>query len=143
MVTSAGIIVGIGFVAITGVLVLDPALAVAVEVYVLWSGLRTISSSIGGLMDAAPEPAIVARIRDVVSASAAGALEAHDLRMRIAGRVTYLEFHLVVPGSMTVAESHAICDRIEEALKAEMDFLVITIHVEPEVKAKQHGVPVL
>jgi cation diffusion facilitator family transporter len=142
-VTSVGIIVGVGLVAVTGVLVLDPALAVATGVYVLWSGLRTISSSVGGLMDAAPEPAIVARIREVVSESAAGALEAHDLRMRIAGRVTYLEFHLVVPGSMTVAESHAICDRIEEALKAEMDFLVITIHVEPEVKAKQHGVPVL
>lgn len=143
VVTSVGIIVGVGLVAVTGVLMLDPALAVATGVYVLWSGLRTISSSVGGLMDAAPEPAIVARIRDVVSASAEGALEAHDLRMRIAGRVTYLEFHLVVPGSMTVAESHAICDRIEEALKSEMDFLVITIHVEPEVKAKQHGVPVL
>jgi len=143
VVTSAGIILGVGLVATTGVLVLDPALAVAVGVYVLWSGLRTISSSVGGLMDAAPEPPIVARIREVVSASAAGALEAHDLRMRIAGRVTYLEFHLVVPGSMTVAESHAICDRIEEALKSEMDFLVITIHVEPEMKAKQHGVPVL
>lgn len=143
VVTSIGIIVGVGLVAATGVSMLDPALAVATGVYVLWSGLRTISSSIGGLMDAAPGPAIVARIREVVSASAAGALEAHDLRMRIAGRVTYLEFHLVVPGSMTVAESHAICDHIEEALKAEMDFLVITIHVEPEVKAKQHGVPVL
>jgi cation diffusion facilitator family transporter len=143
VVTSAGIIVGVAVVALTGVLVLDPALAAAAGLYVLLSGLRTISASVGGLMDAAPEPAIVARIREVVGASAAGALEAHDLRMRIAGRVTYLEFHLVVPGSMTVAESHAICDRIEEALKAEMDFLVITIHVEPELKAKQHGVPVL
>ena len=47
------------------------------------------------------------------------------------------------PGTMTVAESHAICDRIEETLRAEMQHLVITIHVEPEAKAKQHGVPVL
>jgi divalent metal cation (Fe/Co/Zn/Cd) transporter len=44
---------------------------------------------------------------------------------------------------MTVADSHAICDRIEEALRAEMQQLVMTIHVEPEAKAKQHGVPVL
>ena len=44
---------------------------------------------------------------------------------------------------MTVAESHDICDRIEEALRAEMQHLVVTIHVEPEVKAKRHGVPVL
>lgn len=143
VVTSIGIIVGIALVALTRLRLLDPALAAATGVYVLWSGLRMISASVGGLMDAAPDPATVARIRELVAASAAGALEAHDLRMRIAGRRAYLEFHLVVPGSMTVAESHAICDRIEETLKAEMDFLVITIHVEPEAKAKQHGVPVL
>ena len=44
---------------------------------------------------------------------------------------------------MTVAAAHDICDRIETALKAEMDELVITIHVEPEGKAKHHGVLVL
>jgi divalent metal cation (Fe/Co/Zn/Cd) transporter len=63
--------------------------------------------------------------------------------MRQAGRTTFLEFHLVVPGQMTVAESHAICDRIEAALKREMEHLSVTIHVEPEEKAKQHGVLVL
>ena len=44
---------------------------------------------------------------------------------------------------MRVDEAHAICDRIEDALRKEMQNLVVTIHVEPEVKAKQHGVPVL
>jgi divalent metal cation (Fe/Co/Zn/Cd) transporter len=44
---------------------------------------------------------------------------------------------------MTVSAAHEICDRIEDALTAEMDHLVVTIHVEPEEKAKQHGVPVL
>ena len=65
------------------------------------------------------------------------------MRTRHAGRLTYLEFHLVVPGDMRVAEAHAICDRIEAALKAEVDGLVITIHVEPELKAKHSGVLVL
>ncbi len=143
VVTSVCIIVGVGLVALTGTLLIDPALAALAGVYVLWSGVSMVSASVGGLMDAAPEPAVVRRIRDVVAESAAGAIEAHDLRTRHAGRLTFLEFHLVVPGSMTVAESHAICDRIEAALKAEMDYLVITIHVEPEAKAKQHGVPVL
>ncbi|MEA2778209.1 MAG: hypothetical protein QOF90_3615, partial [Acetobacteraceae bacterium] len=62
---------------------------------------------------------------------------------RNAGRLTFLQFHLVVPGNMAVAEAHRICDRIEAALTAEMDHLMITIHVEPEEKAKQGGVPVL
>lgn len=143
VVTSIGIAIGVGLVVLTGYLVLDPLLAAATGVYVLWSGMSMIFASVGGLMDAAPEPAVVNRIRGLVAESAAGAIEAHDLRMRHAGKLTFVEFHLVVPGLMTVAESHAICDRIEEALRAEMPHLVITIHVEPEAKAKQHGVPVL
>ena len=143
VVTSVGVAIGVGLVVLTGYLALDPIIAAATGVYVLWSGLVMISASVGGLMDAAPEPAVLNRIREVVAESAAGAIEAHDLRTRHAGRLTFLEFHLVVPGTMTVAESHAICDRVEEALQTEMQHLVVTIHVEPEVKAKQHGVPVL
>ncbi len=143
VVASAGIMAGIGLVMLTGRLVLDPVLAALTGVYVLWSGAAVVSASVGGLMDAAPDPAVVQRIRDLVSDSAAGAIEAHDLRTRHAGRLTFLDFHLVVPGGMTVAASHEICDRIEAALKREMDYLVITIHVEPEAAAKQHGVPVL
>ena len=143
VVTSVGIAIGVGLVVLTGYLVLDPLIAAATGVYVLWSGMAMIYSSVGGLMDAAPEPSVVHRIRELVGDNAAGAIEAHDLRMRHAGKLTFVEFHLVVPGTMTVAESHAICDRIEEALREEMQQLVITIHVEPEAKAKQHGVPVL
>ncbi len=143
VVTSFGLAVGVGLTVLTGYLVLDPTLAAATGVYVLWSGTTMIASSVGGLMDAAPASDVVRRVRELVAESAAGAIEAHDLRMRHAGRLTFLEFHLVVPGSMTVAESHAICDHIEDTLGGEMPHLVITIHVEPEEKAKQHGVPVL
>jgi cation diffusion facilitator family transporter len=143
VVTSIGIAVGVGLTVLTGYIELDPILAAATGVYVLWSGMAMIYSSVGGLMDAAPEPAVVNRVRNLVAESADGAIEAHDMRMRHAGRLTFVEFHLVVPGAMTVAESHAICDRIEDALRAEMQHLVITIHVEPEAKAKRHGVPVL
>ncbi|MDE2007200.1 MAG: cation transporter, partial [Rhodospirillales bacterium] len=109
VVTSVGIVVGVGLVALTGLRVLDPALAALTGVYVLWSGMKTIGASVGGLMDAAPEESVLRRIREVVAESAAGAIEAHDLRTRHAGRQTFLEFHLVVPGTMTVADSHAIC----------------------------------
>jgi cation diffusion facilitator family transporter len=143
VVTSIGIASGIFLAVYTGQFLLDPLLAAATGVYVLWSGMRMISSSVSGLMDTAPEPEVVRRIKELVGNSAAGAIEAHDLRTRHAGRLTFLEFHLVVPGSMTVAAAHMICDRIEDTLKAEMGHLMITIHVEPEEKAKQGGVPVL
>jgi cation diffusion facilitator family transporter len=143
VVTSVGVAIGVGLAAITGWLVLDPLLAAATAAHVLISGMRMIRDSVGGLMDAAPADHIIRRVRELVSEHAAGAIEAHDLRMRHAGRLTFLEFHLVVPGSMTVAESHEICDRIEAALENEMAFLKTTIHVEPEGKAKHRGVLVL
>jgi len=143
VVTSMGVLAGVAIVYATGLRLLDPALAAAIAVYVLVAGLRVIASSVGGLMDAAPPTEVVARIRQLVAESAEGAIEAHDLRMRAAGRLTFLEFHLVVPGAITVASAHDICDRIEAALRAEMADLVITIHVEPEGKAKHHGVLVL
>jgi len=143
VVTSAGVLVGISLVALTGALWLDPLLAALTALNILWSGGRLMRESVGGLMDEAVAPQLLERIRLLVAEHAAGAIEAHDLRTRHAGRYTFLEFHLVVPGEMRVREAHDICDRIEAALKQELDSAVITIHVEPEAKAKQRGVPVL
>ena len=143
VVTSVAVIAGVTLTAWTGEAVIDPILAALVGLHVLISGAAMIRQSVGGLMDTAPEPVVLERIRALVAEHASGAIEAHDLRTRHAGRLTFLDFHLVVPGAMTVADSHAICDRIEAGLKAELDQLVITIHVEPEIKAKQTGVPVL
>jgi hypothetical protein len=113
---------GIFLAVFTGHLILDSLLAAATGVDVLWPLVPWSPGSRN---------------------SSATARPAHDLRTRHAGRLTFLEFHLVVPGSMTVAAAHQICDRIEDALKAEMDHLMITIHVELEEKAKHGGVPVL
>ncbi len=143
VVTSFGIAAGVAVAILSNMLILDPVIAALTGVYVLWSGSRMVLGSVSDLMDAAPEPAVLDRIRALVAQSGTGAIEAHDLRTRIAGRLTFLEFHLVVPGSMTVAASHEICDRIEATLKGEMEHLMVTIHVEPEEKAKQHGVLVL
>jgi cation diffusion facilitator family transporter len=143
VVTSTGVLVGVGLVVGTGLSWLDPLLAAATAVYILSSGTFLIRDSLGGLMDAAPPAETIERIRLIVAEHAVGAIEAHDLRIRHAGPRSFLEFHLVVPEAMTVAAAHAICDRVEAALKAEMGELLITIHVEPEAKAKHHGVIVL
>lgn len=143
VVTSVGILAGLGLVLTTGIHWLDPTIAAVTAVHVLWSGLGVLRSSVGGLMDEAPDPDTMDRIRRAVNEHAEGAIEAHDLRTRHAGRFTYLEFHLVVPGAMRVDDAHEICDRVEAALKAEVEGLIVTIHVEPEVKAKHQGVLVL
>ena len=143
VVTSVGVLVGVALVALTGMLWIDAALAGLTALNILVSGWRLMRESFGGLMDEAVPPEQLGRIRGLVAANAEGAIEAHDLRTRSSGRFTFVEFHLVVPGAMTVHEAHEICDRIEAALKAELDTAVITIHVEPDGKAKHRGVLVL
>ena len=120
VITSAGVVVGLVLATLTGWLVLDPLLAALVALNILWSGWKLVRMSIGGLMDEAVPAETLDRIRSTIKINAVGAIEAHDLRTRAAGRITFIEFHLVVPGAMPVSASHAICDRIERALRAEI-----------------------
>ena len=141
--TSAGVFVGLVLVVLTGWLVLDPLLAALVAANIVWQGWKLIRESVGGLMDEAVPPQIYERICTGIHENATGAIEAHDVRTRRGGRMTFIEFHLVVPGAMPVSESHAICDRIEKALRDAVPDIHIAIHVEPEEKAKHVGVVVV
>ncbi|MBB3974749.1 cation diffusion facilitator family transporter [Hansschlegelia beijingensis] len=143
VISSVGVLAGIAAALLTGQLWLDPLIACAVALNVLWSGAKLVRTSVGGLMDEAASPAAQDRIRGVIATNAEGAIEAHDLRTRHAGRLTFVDFHLVVAGDMRVTEAHDICDRIERALHEEDADMVVTIHVEPDDKAKHAGIVVL
>lgn len=143
VVSSIGVTLGVLLAIITGWAVLDPILAALVAVNILWSGWQVMKESVGGLMDEAVSEKTLGRIREAISVHAEGAIEAHDLRTRHAGRMTFVDFHLVVPGTMSVSDAHDICDRIERALRDSIDGVQVTIHVEPENKAKHAGIVVL
>ena len=143
VVSTAGVLIGVMLAAVTGWGQLDAILAALVGVTILWSGWELIKQSVIGLMDVAVEPKELARIREIIAANADGALEAHDVRTRRAGKMSYVEFHLVVPGTMSVDAAHTICDQIEGALRAAIADTQVTIHVEPEAKAKHSGIVVL
>lgn len=136
VVTSVGVIVGLVAAALTGWTILDPALAVIVALNILWQGWKVIGESMQGLMDRSVDLAELAHIQQIISINSKGALEVHDLKTRIAGRATFIEFHLIVDADMTVGDSHVICDRIEDALKAEIPSVRVVIHVEPDDEAK-------
>lgn len=141
--TSAGVVVGIALVWATGWQMFDPLLAGIVAVNIMWSGWKLMRESVGGLMDEAAPEEEQEEIRALISKYGDGALEAHDLRTRHAGHVTFIDFHLVVPGEMSVLDAHSICDRIEEGIGAKMPGARVTIHVEPENHAKHSGIVVL
>ena len=140
VVSSTGVVIGLIAAVLTGWLQLDALIAAGVGVYILFSGWRLIKSSIGGLMDESADPGTLAAIREGIEREAHGAIEAHDLQTRAAGPVTFIQFHLVVPATMTVKDAHDICDRIENALRERVPGARIAIHVEPDNKAKRVGI---
>ena len=141
--SSIGVVAGVALAAVTGFTFLDPLLAALVALNILWAGWKLMKESAGGLLDEALPEEILARIRAAIAANADGAIEAHDLKTRQAGPMIFVEFHLVVKGSMSVTEAHEICDRLERAIKIECNDAMISIHVEPDDKAKHAGIVVL
>lgn len=136
VITSIGVLIALVLTLATGWYILDPLIAAVVAVNILMMGYRIATESMSRLMDEAASPEIEARIRGAIEANGIGALQAHDIRTRQAGRALFIEFHLVVPGSMTVDEAHAICDRLENSIEKNIEGSEVVIHVEPEYKAK-------
>ncbi|GHF35578.1 cation diffusion facilitator family transporter [Seohaeicola zhoushanensis] len=143
VITSAGVALGVLVAIVTDWWILDSLMAALVALNILWSGYNVVRESLSGLMDEAIPPHTLDVVRRIISTEAGGAVEAHDLRTRHAGQATFIEFHLVVPGEMSVYDAHEICDRVEAALKKAIDGAKITIHVEPEHKQKHSGIVVL
>ncbi|WP_186767149.1 cation diffusion facilitator family transporter [Devosia ginsengisoli] len=143
VVSTIGVLLGLGLVFLTGWAALDSVLAGLVALNILWSGWGVIWQSVGGLMDVAVPKDTQKTIREVIATNADGAIEAHDIRTRQAGKMTFIDFHLVVPGAMSVDAAHAICDAIEAKLREAVKDVQITIHVEPEEKAKHAGIVVV
>jgi cation diffusion facilitator family transporter len=135
VVTSVGVLVGMCLAWATGFWILDPLLALVVAVNIVRIGVDTVGHSFHGLMDEGLSAQQVTRVREIIAANMGPALEVHDLRSRRAGPRTFLEFHLIVPGRLTVRRSHDLCDAIERALHAELPGLHVAIHVEPEGEA--------
>ena len=111
--TTGALLVGFALVPLTGWVWLDPVIAVLVVLNILRAGYGMLRESIGGLIDEVADTDAVAEMRRIISANADGAIEAHDVRTRTAGDVTFVEFRLVMPGRMAVEDAHKIYDRIE------------------------------
>lgn len=141
VVTSIGVLIGLGLAIATGYAILDPLLAVIVACNILYQGWMVISRSIDGLMDRAVPSEEEEAIKAAIAANATGSLGVHDLKTRQAGPAIFVDFHMVVPELMPVGEAHDICDRIEDAIRVVHPGAKIAIHVEPEGE-KAHGVRV-
>ena len=138
--TSVGIIAGLVIVMeMPQWAILDPLMAMAVGIHIIVTGIGLLRRSADGLMDAALPADEVGRAEALIRAELPAGGSFHALRTRKAGARRFLEFHLLVPGSMTVLESHAVCDRMEAALVAHLAKAHVTIHVEPRETQTPHA----
>jgi cation diffusion facilitator family transporter len=129
--TTAAVLVGLGLVALTGWVVLDPLLAIAVGLNIMVTGYKLIRRSFNGLMDHALPPEVQQEMRDAIRAALPAGTDFHAMRTRLAGHRMFAEFHLLVPGRKSVSEAHALSHRVIDQLSVKFPALQVTIHIEP------------
>lgn len=134
--TSMGVAVGLAAVWLTGWQPLDPLIALAVAASILYTGGRILWRSFRGLMDSAMPEADLALLRKTLDEFLPPGMTYHAVRTREAGARRLVDFHLLVPGEMTVLAAHAFADRLEERIELALPRSDVTIHLEPiEAKA--------
>ncbi|WP_257225798.1 cation diffusion facilitator family transporter [Rhodococcus opacus] len=130
--TSAGVIIGIGLVALTGWERLDPIVALAVGVNILWTGYRLLRGSVSGLLSAALPPDDQAQINAVLERYRGEyPVEFAPLRTIESGRQRQIFVVLTVPGRWTVERAHDLTIRIGADIEALLPYSETFIHVEP------------
>jgi cation diffusion facilitator family transporter len=139
VITSVGVIVGVGLVWATGWLWLDPVIALAVAVNILWTGWHLMRRSTAGLMDVALPDGELQAIGAVLDRYRAQGLEFHALRTRQAGTRAFVSLHVLVPGVWTVQQGHDWSERIEADIRSAVPHAHVTTHLEPQEDPLSHA----
>jgi cation diffusion facilitator family transporter len=129
--TSAGVVVGLLLVQLTGWLWLDPAIAVLVAANIVREGARVVWRSIDGLMDKALEPEIQARIDRTLARFTESSVRFDDMVTRRAGSRRFLDMHMHVPANWTLGRAASLRGEVEQALMTEVEGLRASIQLLP------------
>ncbi len=128
--TTAGVIAGVAVVNYTGWLPLDPLIAIAVALQILWTGFSLMRRSFDGLMDRAIPEAERAQVIAVLEQVKPLGGDYHRLRTRTAGKKSFVDVHLLVPGAMTVHEGHDLAHRLEAEIETLLPHVEVLTHLE-------------
>ena len=136
--TSAGVIVGVGAVSLTGWLWLDPTLALLVAANIVWTGWRLLQRSINGLMDGSLPPEQHARVLAVLDRYRSQGIDYHALRSREAGARSFISVHILLPGTWTLARAHDLVEVIEREIRDALPRATVFTHLEPREDPTSH-----
>ncbi|MGQ9834216.1 MAG: cation diffusion facilitator family transporter [Candidatus Villigracilaceae bacterium] len=140
--TSAGVLCGVGAVALTGWQALDPLAALGVAANIVFTSVHLLRRSVAGLMDASLSPQDQQRIEGVLAQYREKGVEFHALRTRQGASRRFVSLHVLVPGEWTVHDSHHIAEDIERDIRAAISDAVVFTHLEPvEDEISLHDIP--
>lgn len=128
--TSAGVVVGVAAVALTGWQRLDPIIALAVAANIVWTGVRIVRTSALGLLDRAWPAEELAALTKVLGGYPAP-VQIHAVRTRQSGRRRFVSMHVVVPGDWTIARGHALVEELERRIEELVPGAIAFTHLEP------------
>jgi cation diffusion facilitator family transporter len=132
VVTSLGVFAGVALVYATGLLWLDPLVALGVAVHIVWAGAALVRRSVRGLLDAAISPVDKSAVTRILAEySRRYGVSFHALRTRQAGARRFLSFHMLVPDAWTVSQAHQLSEELEERIRSLVPNASIDTHIEP------------
>jgi cation diffusion facilitator family transporter len=131
VVTTAGVVIGVALVALTGWLWLDPLIALAVAVNILWTGFRLLRRSARGLMDVALPERDIQVVQETLKSYEPQGVVFHALRTRTAAALGFVSMHVLVPGDWTVQRAHTMAEQVEKDIHARLPQVAVFTHVEP------------
>ena len=130
--TSAGVVLAVGAVALTGWLRLDPIIALIVAANILRTGWQLLSRSTRGLLDAALPAAEQDAIKQVLNRYESQEIQYHALRTRQAGTRAFISLHVLVPRDWTIQRGHDLLERLERDIRAAVPGAHLFTHLEPQ-----------
>lgn len=129
--TSAGVVIGVAAVALTGWLWLDPLIALAVAANIVWSGVKLVKRSLSGLLDRALPPHERQALQRILDRYRTQGIDFHALRTRQAGARSFVSMHVLVPAQWSVAQGHDLAHRVEHDVRQALPGVTVLTHIEP------------
>ena len=129
--TSVGVVVGIGAVALTGWLWLDPVVAIGVALNILWEGAHLTWRASQGLMDEAVEPDVLRQIQKTLAEFAHPTIRFDHVTTRRSGQRRFVDMHMHMPASWSLGRAAAVRSSVEQALMSAVPGLRATIQLLP------------
>ena len=132
VITTIGVIVGVGLVSITGLQLLDPIIALLVAANILFTGFKLLRQAYQGLMDHSLPAETTSKIQEILQHYDSQGIAFHALRTRSAAARGFVSVHILVPGAWSVQRSHQVAEQIENDIREQFPKIATFTHVEPE-----------